>query len=893
MHQQHSLQAFFDNQVVGMTEVSIDGRYLLANQQWCNMIGYSCDEITATDFQSITHPDDLPQQIILDRELQTGQRRSYRMEKRYICKDGSTLWCDLSVTGLYDDKDNLTGMVGLVIDISQQKAIANNLEKTEELQRTLLNASPDIICFKDGEGRWLLANDAILKLFRLEEVDYHGKTDAELAIHSPFYSSAFLTCEATDEQAWATRNISIAEEVIPTPEGENIILEVIKLPLFHPNGERKALVVIGRDVTLRKEHENRIAESEHRFHTLLDTMENIPIQGYDENRNVIYWNTASTKLYGYSQEEALGERLENLIIPETMKDEVIKGTQKYFQEGEQIPASKVILRNKAGGNVPVYSSHIMHTTLEGNKEMFCIDIDLQMLEQAEGQVRRLAKAVEQSGETIVITDTKGTIEYVNPAFTAVTGYTREEAVGQNPRILNSGKQDKDIYTDLWKTITKGKTWSGHFINQKKDGCLFTEDVSISPIFNPDGEITNYVAIKRDITEQLLTEEKYQQAQKMEAIGRLAGGIAHDFNNMLSIIFGQVEIALLKTSQEDPLRKRFKEIKTAATRSAQLTQQLLGFARKQSRDAKILNINDTVSAMLTMLKSLIGENLELHWSPQSKNPFIHIDPTHLDQILTNLIINSKDSISGTGNIIVSTSDQFLDGYFCSHHRGCKIGHYVCLTVTDTGCGMSEEVLEKIFEPFFTTKEVGKGTGLGLSMVIGLIKQNNGYIVAESLPGEGSTFNLYFPQNVTEEHEIEISFESKGIITGSETILVVEDENALLTSIKNMLEGAGYNVLTAQGPFAAIQLVEKYKETIDLVLTDIVMPKMDGVELSEHLKKVKHGIKVLYMSGYPRDHLRNKDTLNTSAKMLTKPFTMHQLTQTVREVLDAENGAPIQD
>ncbi|MCD6581906.1 MAG: PAS domain S-box protein [Desulfuromusa sp.] len=756
MKHEKSLQTFFDNQVVGMMEVDAEGRYLQVNNQWSKMIGYSVTEIMSKDFQSVTHPDDLPRQLLLDKELVRGKINSYRIDKRYIRKDGSIFWGDVSVTGLYDNRDILTGMVGLVIDITEQKISEDKLRKTEELQRTLLEASPDVICFKDADGRWLLANKAMLALFQLEETDYQGKTDAELAQYNSFYSAAFLNCALTSEKSWSAKGISIIEEVIPSQVSEERIYEFIKSPLFHPDGSRKALVILGRDITARK--------------------------------------------------------------------------------------------------------------------------------RTEDQLQQLATAIEQVGEIIIITDIKGTIEYVNPAFTVATGYSNTEAIGQNPSILNSGEQADSVYSELWESITQGRTWKGRLINKKKDGNYFTEDATISPIFNSAGTIVNFVAAKRDITEQLLTEEKYRHAQKMEAMGQLAGGVAHDFNNMLAIILGQVEIALLKILPDNPLKKRLQEIKIAANRSSNLTQQLLGFARKQSRQSQILNLSDTVATMLTMLKHLIGEQLELRWSAEAELPLVDIDPGHFDQILTNLIINARDAIDGAGVISVKTRQVLLDETFCQNHPGSRTGEYILLDISDSGCGMSQEVLDKIFDPFFTTKEIGKGTGLGLSMVFGLIKQNNGYIIVNSTPEQGSTFSLYFPRIQIKE-EPSIHSDNEILLDGTETILVVEDETALLDITTSMLTESGYRVLSAQGPFAAIQLAEKYKEPIHLLLTDIVMPKMNGVELSDYLIKIEPEIKVLYMSGYPREHFSQLKQRNTTVQLLKKPFSLHKLTQKVREVLDA--------
>lgn len=740
------LKALFDNQVVGMVEVNVADQYLHANPHWLKMIRYSHEELCNIGVKDITHPEDHQQQNIYNQQLADNKISSYRMDKRYLRKDGSIFWADVSITGVYDENETLTGMIGLMVDISARK-------KTE------LN----------------------------------------------------------------------------------------------------------------------LLESENRFKSLLDRLEHIPIQGYDIDRRVTYWNKASVEIYGYSRAEALGKQLETLIIPTAMRAEVVEITNRWLTEDQPISSGEVVLQNKNGEPVTVFSSHIIHTASTGEKELFCVDIDLRMLQQTQGEIRKLVAAVEQSGETIVITNKKGIIEYVNTAFTKITGYSREEAIGKNPRILNSGEQDKSVYAEMWATINQGDAWQGRFINKKKDGSRFIEDVTISPILGQGGEIVNFVAAKRDITDQLQVQEKYQQAQKMEAIGQLAGGVAHDFNNMLAIIIGQVEIAMLKTDTDNPIRKRLNEINVAAKRSADLTRQLLGFARKQNHNPEIINLNDTIATTLAMLKRLIGEQLELNWQPESVAPITKIDPGHFNQIITNIIINARDAITGSGTITVKTNRMTFDDEFCLEHPGSIPGEYVLIEVNDTGCGMEAGIIDKIFDPFFTTKDVGDGTGLGLSMVFGLIKQNNGYIVVDSIPNQGSTFSIYFPipkAVVTKPEETE----SNELIRGSETILVVEDELSLLDVTTAILTEAGYSIIPAADPHTALRLAKEQATKIQLLLTDVVLPKMSGVELSEQIRKFKPQLKTLYVSGYPQDNLSQQD------QFLPKPFSATKLTQKVREVLD---------
>ncbi len=866
------LLSFVDNNYIYQ---SVNPAYCRYHAKECkNIIGHSVAEVNGEEtFRTIIKPK-------IDRALQ-GEKVAYEAWFEYA--GSGRRYTMVEYSPFSDDQGKPVGVVVLVKDITERKQAEETLTRTEELQRTLLNSTPDIIRFKDGHGRWLLANQSDLELFQLTGVDYQGKTGAELASYSPFYTNSLLMCEATDAKAWESGKISIVEEVITTPEGDNRVYEVIKHPLFYPDGSRKALVVIGRDITGRKKAEQELQANEEKFRTLLDRLEHIPVQGYDEERRIVYWNSSSTAVYGYSSEEALGCKLENLIIPAHMRDDMIQSIQNWLKKEEAIPSGESTLCDKEGNDVPVFSSHVMHISEAGHKEIFCINIDLSMLHEAEEQLRRLAAAVEQTGETIVITDLDANIVYVNPAFTEVTGYTREKALGQNPRILQSGQTDEDLYTEMWQTLLNKQTWKGRFVNKKKNGSLLIEDVNISPILNSAGETVNYIAAKRDITDQLSTEEQYRQSQKLEAVGQLAGGIAHDFNNMLAIIIGQTELALRKAQADDPLSQRLQNIKKAALRSSKLTQQLLGFARKQPSQPRVLNINEVIGETLKMLQRLVGENIDLAWQAETENILIKIDPSHLDQILTNLVINARDAIKNTGIISVSTSYSVMDETFCKYNAGAQPGDYVQLIVRDNGCGMTPEVQKKIFDPFFTTKQTGQGTGLGLAMVFGLVKQNRGYITAESVISEGTTFNLYFPVAHTIKKESSGDDEEE-IIPGTETILIVEDEADLLEISTSMLQEAGYTVLFSQDPAKALDIAKEYNGTIHLLLSDMVMPNMTSLELHNALQKSRPGIKTLYMSGYPKETHNQAKQQFVNEQLLMKPFSIHKLTKKVREVLD---------
>lgn len=508
--------------------------------------------------------------------------------------------------------------------------------------------------------------------------------------------------------------------------------------------------------------------------------------------------------------------------------------------------------------------------------------------RAKASLTRLMAAIEHSSEVIVITDLQGLILYVNPAFEKSTGYKRDEAIGQNPRVLKSGKQDAIFYQDLWATIANGETWHGQFVNRKKNGSLYTEEATISPVKDEAGKIVNYVAVKRDITEELLKQEQLAQAQRMESVGRLAGGVAHDFNNLLMGIMGYADLCRDALPAEHPIRHYLDEITKGSQRSADLTRQLLAFARKQTIIPKVLDLNEIVSGMRKLLARLIGEDINLIWKPDSSVWPVRIDPSQMDQILANLCVNARDAISGVGVITITTSNCTLDQDYCLKHNGAVPGDYVRLRVQDNGVGMSEEVLGKVFEPFFTTKESGKGTGLGLATVYGIVKQNNGYIDVISEVGKGTTFNIYLPRVIDEVVKAPVPGGAIGTLPrGSETILLVEHERSLRVTSGRLLETLGYKVLAAEEPTEALDMVAKHSGDIHLLLTDVIMPGMNGRQLAERLLKERRSLKCLFMSGYTANVLTDGGNLFGKAiHFIQKPFPREELARKVREVLDGK-------
>jgi nitrogen-specific signal transduction histidine kinase/CheY-like chemotaxis protein len=381
------------------------------------------------------------------------------------------------------------------------------------------------------------------------------------------------------------------------------------------------------------------------------------------------------------------------------------------------------------------------------------------------------------------------------------------------------------------------------------------------------------------------ETQLLQAQKMESVARLAGGVAHDYNNMLSVITGYAELTLELLSPDDQMYEYVNEIRHAAVRSTEITRQLLAFARKQTIAPVVLDLNETVESMLKMLRRLIGEDINLAWQPSTGLWPVQMDPSQVDQILANLCVNARDAIDGVWHVTIETGRATIDAAYCADHPGFVQGEYVELAVSDDGCGMDREALGQIFEPFFTTKELGQGTGLGLSTVYGIVKQNNGFVTVYSEPGKGTTFKIYLPRYA--DTTIEKATEETGEIPGGhgEVILVVEDEESILKIARRTLENLGYTVLTAQGPRHALNLVEGLRGAVHLLVTDVVMPEMDGKELSNRLRETYPELITLFMSGYTANIIAHRGVLDEGVHFMQKPFSKESLAVKVRKALDS--------
>jgi PAS domain S-box-containing protein len=591
---------------------------------------------------------------------------------------------------------------------------------------------------------------------------------------------------------------------------------------------------------------------------------------------------------GSDRQEVMGSSLFGWVAPE----EQDKAREKFrdLVEGKPDRNIELVLLKTGGRRFNGELNAAVLWAADGSpKGLIIITRDVTERKQAEEMQKRLATAVEQAAEDIIITDNTGKIIYANPAFEKNTGYAREKVIGCNPRILKSGRHDVAFYREMWDTLNRGEVWCGHIINKRKNGTLLEQEATISPIRDAAGAITHFVAVKHDVTREVALEAQLRQSQKLEAIGRLAGGIAHDFNNLLTVIRGSASLVLLCNRTKSPeITDCAQQIVEAAERAANLTRQLLMFGRQQVIQPMPLDLNAVVAQMTKLLQRLLGEDISLTSRHAANLPAIRADTGMIEQVLLNLAVNSRDAMPQGGKLTIITGTAMIEREAMGKGADFAPGLYVRLTVTDTGTGIAPENLPHIFEPFFSTKEVGKGTGLGLATVHGIVLQHEGRITVASEVNQGTTFQIYFPAlpgKKASEPVAPVTPVTPELPAATETILVVEDEHIVRLTVCTILQRLGYTVLSATSGREAIRVWRKNQEQIQLLLTDIIMPDgMTGFELARQLQAERPALKVIYTSGYSGDLADKRMTLIEGANFLQKPYAPQRLAAALRANLD---------
>jgi PAS domain S-box-containing protein len=910
----HYLQRIIDNTQEIIFQVDLQGRFIFANAAATRLSGYTPEQLVQMHVLDVVAPDHHALMRTRLQERAAGNVAESSVEFEIQRQDATRVWAELTTSGVVDAAGQLVAVQGVVRDISERKRAELAVQGSQQHLQRIIDNTREVIFQVDLQGRFIFANATAERL--------SGYTPGQLLsmraldVVAPEYHE--LVRARMQQRLDGNVAASSVEFEIRRQDASRVWVELTTNGMVEAEGQLVAVQGVVRDISERKQTEAILRarlslmqlSAGHSLEALLQ-------QALDEvgaltDSPVGFWH-----FVGADHETPALQTWSNRALRAAGQGRP-PGADAADAWAECLRQRRVVIQNDATPRppregappvlralvVPIFrQDRIVAVLGMGNKPRaytaqdvevatFMADVAWEIAERkrTEESQARLATAVEQAAEAIVITDANAVMLYANPAFERITGYTRQEAHGQNPRLLKSGHHDAEFYRRMRAVLTAGGVWSGRLINKRKDGTLYEEDATISPVRDAAGTIVNYVAVKRDVSREVALEAQNRQAAKMEAVGKLAGGVAHDFNNKIQIILGSVEIIRYNLPPDHPIQADVQEIQNAARRSADLTRQLLAFSRQQAIAPMVLDVNAMITGSLKMLGRLIGENIQLNFAVARDDWSVFMDPGQLDQLLANLAVNARDAIAGTGTISIAATSRTLQEADCRAQPDfVPPGDYVVLTFRDDGAGMAPEIQTHIFEPFFTTKGVGKGTGLGLATVYGIIKQNHGAITVQSAPGQGTTFSIYLPRSSETACAAE-SEVAEGLPTGTETVLVVEDEECLLNQVHRSLTLQGYKVLSASTPRLALQAYTQCPDTIHLLLTDVIMPEKGGKELSESLQKLCPDIRVLYMSGYPVDTLEQQGHLPRGVQVLPKPFTSAVLAQRVRAALDAPAALP---
>jgi PAS domain S-box-containing protein len=633
---------------------------------------------------------------------------------------------------------------------------------------------------------------------------------------------------------------------------------------------------------LQKSHE-RVQRMNLRFGGVVQISEDAIIS-VDQNQKISLFNPGAEKIFGYQRDEILGKPL-NLLIPERYRNghaSQVNGFKSAPDVLRPMGARSTIYGFRKDGTEFPAEASISKFEAAGEKILTVRLRDISDRQVAERGLRELAALVEWSDDAIVAENFDSVITSWNAAAEKMYGYSSSEVIGKSAEIIAPPEKLQEVASNVARARS-GEAFRLETQRMAKDGRLMNVALTVSPIKDNEGHVVGISTIARDITDRKKLEDQLRQSQKMEAIGRLAGGIAHDFNNLLSIIVGYTYVLQSSLPEGDTLRGSADQVMHAAEKASALTRQLLAFSRRQVLQPEVISLNDVIGGIEKMLPRLIGEDIDLRTVKSPSLKRVKADPSQIEQVIMNLVVNSRDAMPEGGKLTIETTDVYFGPDEAAHH-GVRSGNYVLLAVTDSGMGMDAQTRAHIFEPFFTTKEPGRGTGLGLATVYGIVSQSNGYIWVYSELGKGTTFKIYFPATTETGEPSRISQHPQLSLTGSETVLLVEDEVDLRELIDQVLTRQGYKVTTAGTGEDALTAVRNHVGHIDLLLTDVVMPQMGGQQLAEQLRPGHPEMSIIFMSGYTNNALMHAGSLEPGTAFLQKPFTPDVLLRKVREVLD---------
>jgi PAS domain S-box-containing protein len=630
----------------------------------------------------------------------------------------------------------------------------------------------------------------------------------------------------------------------------------------------------------RKKAEQALRESEEKYRTIFETTGTATMI-VEEDRVISMVSTEFEKIFGYAKAEIEGTENWGKFIVEDDLERMGDYHALRRNDPNAAPRNYEVRGIDKKGNLKDLLLTI--SIIPGTKKSVVSMLDITDRKRAEEELALLAKVIEQAAEGITVTDKDGTIQYANPAFERISGYTREEIIGQTHRILKSSKHNKTFPEVMGDTLARGEVWTGHMISERKDGTTYKVEVSISPIWDKTGAIMNYVAIERDVTHEAELETQLRQVQKMEAIGTLAGGIAHDFNNILAAIMGYTEMALYDVPEGNPGRRNLEQVLKAGYRGKDLVKQIITFSRRSEQERRPMRVNPIVKEALKLLRASLPTTIDIRQNIEARSGMVLADPTQIHQVLMNLCGNAAYAMREEGGVLeVSLADVVFDSVDAAPYPDLNPGPYLKLTVSDTGHGIGRAVMERIFDPFFTTKRPGEGTGMGLAVVHGIVKGYGGAIVVDSEPGKGSTFEIFLPR-------IEGVFPSEAdsdapMPTGNEHILFVDDEEDLVDMVQQMLERLGYSVVAKTNSLEALEVFKAQADQFALVITDQTMPHMTGADLAQELMRIRPDIPIILCTGFSEVISVEQAKALGIRDFVMKPFATREIAEITRHVLD---------
>ncbi len=865
-------RSLYENSTVGMYRTTPDGHILMANPAAVKMLGFgSLDELKKRNLEHEGYEPDYSREQFRTQIEQNGF--VHGLESAWKKKDGSTINVRESAKVVYGENGNVLYYDGTFEDITKWKQAEEALKHSEAENRAILNAVPDLLFRIQKDGTIVdFRAPSIDKLYVSPEM-FLGKRINEVLppqIAVPAYAAI--------EKSLQTKEVVLFEYELPM-NGEIRSYEDRIVAL----NDNEALSII-RDITTRKRAETALKESEFLFKesqrvAFIGSYKTDFVKGFWESSEVL------DSIFGIEQDyNRTVQGWLDIVHPDDREmmnqyllQEVIAKQQRFDKEYR-------IIRKNDRQECWVHGLGDVTFDEQGNiLSMIGTIQDITERITYEDELLKLRKAVETSGEIIFMTDQQGTFTYINPAFTTLYGFLPEEVIGkETPRILKSGKIASEGYKQFWDTLLNKTIFKGELINKTKEGKFVTIEASVNPILDEQRSIIGFLAIQEDITERKQLQEQYYRAQRMESLGTLASGIAHDLNNMLTPILLATEL-LGHKFRDEASQSLIATLESSAKRGKGIIQQILTFARGSQGERGIIQLKHIVREMEKIVNETFPKTVRCHADVQRELLPISGDATQIHQVLMNLCVNARDAMQNGGALLIKAENRSVDEEFARVHLDAKPGYYTTITVTDTGIGMSQEVLDKIFEPFFTTKEQGKGTGLGLSTVHSIVKNHGGFITVNSSINKGTSFTLFFPS--IESPELMVDEQSKKDTPrgNGEHILVVDDEVLVRDIAKQTLELYGYTVTEAIDGTEAVAKYATQRSTIKIVLTDINMPVMDGYATIRALRKINPDVKIIAASGLAADFEILESTVGKIQAFIQKPYPPLSLLELLHEVL----------